>query len=154
MALHAFWVHGASVQVESPNFMEDSTRHGNEGNKIDTGEWGAMVHQNQSGNSFMFNPTTPVIVVGNRSCLKRVFLLYKTEGGAYLDKVEVRDHDKTIFTIGDLHCTGGNNHGDNDCNWTIPNTVKLIYGVQLRFHFKFAPKSSVLFRHAGIDVEI
>jgi Family of unknown function (DUF6623) len=73
MALHASWVHGNALTVESPENLEKGSYFG----------WGADLAVIPGKNSWFHIPLpTPVIIGDKRATVQKFFLLFKTDGGA------------------------------------------------------------------------
>ena len=87
--LQASWVHGSSVQIEREGYFISKRRTG----------YGA--HFNTHGSEwFHFAIPTPVILDGQRSSVKKVFVFYMTEGAAKITSVHLYDAGGKPFKTG------------------------------------------------------
>jgi hypothetical protein len=109
----AFWVHGVSVQAEREGNFVLKERHGYAGIfKTHGGEW------------FHFAVPTPVIFDGHRSCVKKVFVLYKTVGTAKVIHIHVYDGGTKIAAFEKLSLTGDHSNNVDAWNsWEMPNAL-------------------------------
>ncbi|MGE5444418.1 MAG: DUF6623 family protein [Ignavibacteriales bacterium] len=126
MPMHASWVHGNALTVESP---ENLARVGHYG-------WGAdMLVQPGKGSWFHIALPTPVITGDIRTKLYRVFLLFRGDSGS-IRNVHVYDGSSKIQEFNDLMFEGEHRlvlDGQNTFNLATPHTVA--WGVGISFFF-------------------
>lgn len=128
MAMYASWVHGNALTVESPENLERVGHFG----------WGAdMVTKPGGQDSWFHIPLpTPVIVGEGRTTLKRVFLLFWSDGGR-IREVHVWDGPirLQVFNNVDSH---GEHRFELDGRNTFPlaRPSKVAWGVGISFLFE------------------
>ncbi|MFB9394169.1 DUF6623 family protein [Streptomyces coeruleoprunus] len=126
MALHASWVHGNAVTVESPEVL---ARQGHFG-------WGGDM-EILPGKSSWFHITvpTPVIVSDVRTKLIKVFVLFRTDPHrGRIRNVHVWDGSEKIQEFNDLSSEGEHRTGldaQNTFSLNQPHTV--IFGIGISF---------------------
>lgn len=126
MAMHASWVHGNALTVESP---ENLARVGHYG-------WGAdMLIRPGKGSWFHIPLPTPVIVGDVRTRLQRVFLLFKSVSGSIRDVHVYDGSSKPQEFNGGVH--QGEHRlgldGQNTFDLETPHTV--VWGIGISFYF-------------------
>jgi hypothetical protein len=142
--LQAFWVHGVNVQMEREGYFISKRRYGF-GAKFNThgGEW------------FHFAIPTPVILDGQRSSLKKVFVFYKTEGTAKITAIHVYDAGKKIKAFDNLSLSGDHSRKIDQYNsWSFTQTIYFGLGISVHVDFGEKRKGSVpgiMFTTAGAD---
>jgi hypothetical protein len=128
MPMHASWVQGNALTVESP---ENLARVGHFG-------WGADMLVRPGKSSWFHIPLpTPVIVGDARTQLHRVFLLFKTDPHTgSIRNVHVYDGSSKPQEFNDLFLEGEHRtqlDGMNTFNLATPHTVA--FGIGISFFF-------------------
>lgn len=148
MALHASWVHGNAVQVESPeNFV--SVRHFG---------WGGDAALRPGKASWFHIPIpTPVISGDVRTTVQRLFVLYKAEN-CEVRNVHVFDGSTKVQELNNLHLTGEHRTGlgrANTFDLAAPHTVMFGMGitffVQASIGFDTVIRTRFITATAGAD---
>lgn len=126
MKMHASWIHGNGLTVESP---ENMARTGHFG-------WGAdMSVKPGKGSWFHISLPTPVIVSDVRTQLQRVFLLFDAEVGS-IRNVHVYDGSAKIHEFNSLFLKGEHRltlDAQNTFNLPVQHTV--LWGIGISFFF-------------------
>ena len=148
MALHASWVHGNAVQVESP------------GNFVSVGHygWGSDVSLTPGKASWFHIPIpTPVITGDVRTTVQRLFVLYMAEN-CEIRNVHVFDGSSKVQEINNLHLKGEHRLGLDSANifdLAAPHTVAFGMGitfmVQASIGFDTVIKTRFITATAGAD---
>jgi hypothetical protein len=122
MALHASWVHGNAVSVESP---EKCRRVGHFG-------WGGDFSLIPGKGSWFHVPLpTPVIVGDVRTTVRRFFVLFLAEG-CEVRNVHVFDGSAKVHEFNDLGHTGEHRGGLDGANtFDIPQAHTVAFGMGL-----------------------
>jgi hypothetical protein len=151
--LQSFWIHGSGVIAEREGYFISKQRAG----------YGAyFTSQNEPGKGgewFHFAVPTPVIVDGQRSVLKKVYVFYKTDLSANITAIHIYDGTKKIAAFDSLSL--GKDHSSNIDkfnSWTILNSPALGYGLGISIHVDFGKATpdrvpGILFTTAGADFE-
>jgi hypothetical protein len=147
--LQASWAHGSSVQAEQEGYFISKQRAG----------YGARF-RTHGEEWFHFAIPTPVILDGQRASLRKIFVLYGTEGtAAKIIKVHVYDGPKLVKTFENLSLTGDHyKQIDQHNSWVITPSHKMKFGLGISVYVKFgrATKQGVpviRFTTAGADFE-
>ena len=145
--LQASWVHGAAVQPEQELYSISKQRAG----------YGA-IFRTHGAEWFHFAIPTPVIVDGLRSTVKKVFVLYKTEGTAKITAVHVYDAAKQIFAMNNLKLTGDHSQSLDSSNSWLVTAHSMQFGLGISVHVDFGDATpggvpSIWFTTAGADFE-
>lgn len=127
MAMHASWVHGNALTVESP---ENLDREGHFG-------WGAdMQIKPGTGSWFHIPIPTPVIVNNARTTLGRVFLLFSSSSGS-IRHVHVYDGSFKIKEFENLFLDGDHRVSLDAQNMLIlPQPHVVLFGIGISFFFQ------------------
>jgi hypothetical protein len=100
MGRHVSWVHGNALTVESPENIEATGRHFG---------WGAdLVLLPGKGSWFHIPLPVPAIVNQQSVYLQRTFLLFETEGNAFLKNVHIYDANRVLQRFDNLPGVSGN----------------------------------------------
>lgn len=147
----SMWVHGNVVQAEYPSRIIQTNRRG----------FGTtFVAKNNTFNWFQIPITTPVIVDWTRLPLKRIAILYKTDGNAKITNIHIYDGKTKIKSFDGLSLSGDHSNFPLDTfnSWTINPPVTLGAGINIAVRVEFGPKDSIgspypsiEFITAGID---
>src|SRR3954462_535298 len=126
MSLHASWIHGTALNVESP---ENLARVGYFG-------WGAdMLVKPGKGSWFHIPLATPVIVSDVRTRVQRLFLLFKSESGR-IRNVHFYDASSKIQDFNNVSPRGEHRltlDGQNTFDLATMHTVGLAIGISFFF---------------------
>jgi hypothetical protein len=151
MALHASWVHGNAVTVESP---ENLARVGHFG-------WGGDMAINPGKSSWFHIPLpTPVIVGDTRTQLVRVFVLFESKPGeGSIRNVHVYDGSAKVQEFNDLHLEGAHRTGlDGQNTFTLAAPHSVAFGIGISFFYQASvgidspvPPSRLIIGTAGGD---
>jgi hypothetical protein len=147
--MHASWVHGNALTVESPEKLE----------RVGHFAWGADMQIKAGQSSWFHIPIpTPVIVDDERTTLQRVFLLFKSEVGS-IRHVHVTDGSFKIQEFENLSLDGEHRlslDGQNMFVLKQPHTVR--WGIGISFFYTAAigfdsllPPSRLIIASAGGD---
>lgn len=124
MALHASWVHGNAVQVESPENFASVGHYG----------WGGDAALNPGKNSWFHIPIpTPVITADARTKVQRFFVMYKAEN-CQIRNVHIYDGSAKVQELNGLQFTGDHRSaldGANTFDLASPHTV--LFGMGITF---------------------
>lgn len=143
--LHAMWVHGTSVQAQREGYFISKERQG----------WGT-IFRTQGEEWFQFAIPTPVWIAQEFTTLQKIFIFYKTENGAKLDAIHVRDAGKDVQRFDGLNLGGDHSKGlDNSNMWTM-NPVHIEFGLGMAVHVNFGQATpagvpTITFFAAGAD---
>jgi hypothetical protein len=146
--LQAMWVHGSSVKMEREGYFVSKQRAGN-----------GAIFRTHGKEWFHFSIPTPVILNGQRSRLKKVFVFYKTEGTAKITAIHVYDAGKKIDTISNLGLSGDHSKSDDKHNsWVVATSPEMKFGLGISVHVDFGPPTNlgvptIRFTTAGADFE-
>jgi hypothetical protein len=126
MALHASWVHGNALTVESPGNLASVGHFG----------WGGDMMIIPGRSSWFHIPlSTPVIIGDIRSKVQTLFLLFKSESGS-IRNVHVYDGSFKVQEFNGLQFEGEHRvslDGQNTFKLSTPHTV--IFGMGISFFF-------------------
>jgi len=151
--LHAMWVHGSSVQPQREGYFINREKVGS----------GAVFKSHNTpgkgGEWFHFAIPTPVFIAGKKPKLKKVFVLYKTEGTARFMHLHIYDGEKKIHAEDGLKLSGSHSFRlDKENSWTLPSlSMKFGLGISVFIDFGYpATKGvpSIRFSSAGADFEL
>ena len=144
----ASWVHGSNVEMEREGYFISKRRTGYGTHfKTHGKEW------------FHFAIPTPVILNGQRSSLKKIFVFYKTEGTAKITAIHVYDAGDKIKAFDNLSFSGDYSKSVHQHNsWVITPSPKMKFGLGISVHVDFGPPKKlavpgVRFVSAGADFE-
>lgn len=149
MTMHASWVHGNALTVESP---ENLTRVGHFA-------WGADMQIKPGKSSWFHIPIpTPVIVDDVRTTVQRVFLLFSSEWGS-IRHVHVTDGSFKIQEFEDLSLDGEHRSSlDGQNMFILAQPHKVRWGIGISFFYTAAigfdtplPPSRLILGSAGGD---
>jgi hypothetical protein len=148
MALHASWVHGNAVQVESPENFVSVGHYG----------WGGDASLTPGKGSWFHIPIpTPVITGDVRTTVQRLFVLYKAEN-CEVRNVHIYDGSAQVQQLNSLHLTGEHRSGldrANTFDLATPHTVMFGIGitffVQASIGFDTAIQTRFITETAGAD---
>jgi hypothetical protein len=147
--LQAFWVHGTSVQAEREGYFIGKQR----------ARYGARF-RTHGEEWFNFAIPTPVILDGQRSSLKKVFVLYDMEGtAAKIIKIHIYDGSKLIKAIENLSLGGSHSEQiDQDNSWIVAPAPQMKYGLGLSVLVDFGKPTQagvpvIKFTTVGADFE-
>jgi hypothetical protein len=154
--LHAVWVHGNVVAVESPqNLKPDGI--------VRIGWGSSFVGKSGSTNWFHIPITTPVILDNVRPKLKKVFVKYKSMDGQ-ITKLHIYDGGKKVKAFDGLKLMGDHSGALDDSNsWPSDPPLIIYSGLSISVAYKFdtlfdstppVPNLELLFTSAGADFEI
>lgn len=93
--LQASWVHGSSVQIEREGYFISKRRYG----------WGTEF-KTHGKEWFHFVIPTPVYVENQRSFLKKIFVLFETQGAAEINAVHVYDGKEKFASFNNIRLKG------------------------------------------------
>jgi hypothetical protein len=150
MAVHASWVHGNALTVESP---ENVVRMGHFG-------WGAdLLVQSARASWFHIPLPTPVIVGDRRTTVQKLFLLFKTGPGGRIRNVHIYDGSSQVQQFNYVDVQGEHRlglDGQNTFNLAHPHTVLWGMGISLYFDTAIgidspAPPAQLIVAAAGAD---
>jgi hypothetical protein len=149
-SVYANWVDGTAVVAQREGYYLSKTMGGK----------GATFRSHTApgtdGEWFQWAIPTPVLVAGKRSSVKKVFVLYATDGTAKVQAVHVYDSDVRIGTFDNLHLSGNHSSGlDNMNSWNVPEH-QMKFGLGISVLVDFGPPSKVgvpgiTFYSAGAD---
>ena len=149
MKMHASWIHGNGLTVESPENL----------NRIGHFGWGADMSVKPGKSSwFHISLPTPVIVSDVRSQLQRVFLLFDAQGGS-IRNVHVYDGSSVIHEVNNILFEGEHRlQLDAKNTFNLPNPHTVVWGIGISFVFTAAigfdsaiPPSRLILGAAGGD---
>lgn len=124
MTLHASWVHGNAMTVESPGNFRANGHFG----------WGSDISPIPGKASWLHIPLpTPVITGDTRTRVQRFFLMFKSEN-CEIRNVHVYDGSGKVQELNDLHLSGEHRtalDGSNTFDLSAPHTV--VFGIGLTF---------------------
>lgn len=149
--IHAYWVDGTNVRAQRDGYFL-SKKMGGKGAQFHThtapgspGEW------------FQWSIPTPVIVDGNRSKVKKVFVLYSTEGTAKVMSIHVHDSDEIVAKFDGLAYSGDHSSEiDTKNSWDLNPHHLMKFGLGISVLVDFGPPTKlgvpgVTFYSAGAD---
>ena len=154
MVLHATWIHGNALTVESPEHL---ARVGHFG-------WGADMAISPGQASWFHIPlATPVIVGDVRTKVQRLFLMFETDPGAGdIRNVHIYDGSGKVQEFNNLNLSGEHRtalDGENTFTLSAPHTV--VWGMGISFFFQAAigidspiPPSRLIVASAGGDFTV
>jgi hypothetical protein len=124
MSLHASWVHGNAVSVESPQNCRQTGHYG----------WGGDFSLTPGSSSWFHIPLpTPVIVGDVRTSVQRFFVLYMTDG-CQIRNLHVYDGSSKVHEFNGLKLAGEHRNGlDNANTFDIPAPHSVSFGIGLTF---------------------
>ena len=135
----AIWEHGNIVVAENP--VISMKKWG----------WGTTIKQNNSSNWFHFNISTPVLLDGVRSPLKKIFVFFNASPSTKITQIDVWDGARLIKTIDNLSITGDHSKAIDEHNsWIIDQEI-IYYGLGLSVHVTFGNDGEITFTSAGTD---
>lgn len=146
--IQANWIHGTAVQLEKEGYFISKARTG----------FGA-VFRTHGGQWFHFAIPTPVIVDSTRSTLKKVFVLFKTEGSARITSLHLYDGAKKFASFDGLSLNGDHSQSLDPNNVWLPNPPhEMLFGLGLSLHVEFGNPTpggvpGIWFMTAGADFE-
>ncbi len=145
--LQASWIHGVAVQPEQELYSISKQRTGY-----------AAIFRTHGAEWFHFAIPTPVITDGQHSTVKKVFMLYKTEGTAKITAVHVYDAGAKIFAIDNLTLTGDHSQNLDSSNTWLVTPHPMTFGLGISVHVDFGDATpggvpSIRFTTAGADFE-
>ncbi len=146
--LQAYWVHGTAVQIEREGYFVTKQRAG----------FGA-IFRSHGAEWFHFAIPTPVIVNGARSSLKKIFVLFKTEGTTKITNVHVYDGNSKIVAFDNISLDGDHSTGIDQTNsWLVAASPQIKFGLGISINVNFGPPTklgvpSIMFTTAGADFE-
>jgi hypothetical protein len=132
MTMQAFWTHGNALTIESMDSLAGANLVG----------WGTDVIMKPGQASWFHIPlAAPVISNGVRTSLQRVFVLFKSEGGA-ITNIHLYDgvakfKEFNVSLQGDHR---GGLDGANTLELASPHSV--LFGIGISFRFAAEPRSS------------
>lgn len=130
MALHASWVHGNALTVESPGNLERVGHFG----------WGADMITRHGGQDSWFHiplPTPVIVGEGGRTTLGRVFLLFWSDRGR-IKEVHVWDGPIRLQVFNNVNSKGEHRFElDGRNTFPLARPTKVAWGGR---HFVFFPK--------------
>jgi len=127
MGRHVSWVHGNALTVESPENIEDRGRHFG---------WGTdLVILPGKGSWFHIPLPVPATVNEQSVFLKRTFLLFETEGNAFLKQVHIYDGNRVLQEFNNLPGVSGNFTAQvvNANTFVLSTPQKVRRGISLSF---------------------
>ena len=151
--LHAYWVDGTNVRAQREGYFL-SQEMGGKG-----ATFRSHTAPGSNGEWFQWTIPTPVITDGNRSTVKKVFVLYGTKGTTEIRAIHVYDAATRIGTFDGLHNSGDHfNEIDAANTWTVPGNHKMKFGLGISVLVDFGPPTqidvpSITFYSAGADFE-
>lgn len=146
--LQAYWVHGTAVQIEREGYFVTKQHAG----------FGA-IFRTHGAEWFHFAIPTPVIVDGTRSSLKKVFVLFKTEGTAKITNIHVYDGNAKIAAFDNIARDGDHSTViDKDNSWLVAPSPEIKFGLGISVNVNFGPPTklgvpAIMFVTAGADFE-
>ena len=152
MPLHASWVHGNALTVQSPQFLSAQ--------EVGHGGWGADYSVIPGKATWMHIPVpTPVIVADVRTKFQKFFLLYEVLDGGHIEQVHIYDGSFKIQEFNNLGRSGAHRpqlDGANTFNLSAPHTVIFGIGITLLFIADIGfdsqiPPSRLILATAGVD---
>jgi hypothetical protein len=129
VALHASWVHGNALTVESPENFRGIGHYG----------WGADLSPRPGKASWLHVPLpTPVITGDKRTTVQKLFLLYSTEG-CEIRNVHVYDGSAKVHEFNGLNLKGEHRTGlDASNTFDLPAPHTVAFGIGLTFFLQAA----------------
>lgn len=126
MVMHASWIHGNALTVETPEHLARVGHYG----------WGAdMAIMSGQASWFHIPLASPVIVADARTQLHRVFVLFRSDSGS-IRNVHVYDGSSKVQEFNDILLSGEHRlglDGRNTFNLIRPHAV--IWGIGISFFF-------------------
>jgi len=138
----AFWEHGNIVEAEDP--VLSMKRWG----------WGTTIEQNFSYNWFHFNISTPVLLDGVRSPLKKIFVFFDASPSTTITQIDVWDGATRIKIIDNLSITGNHSNAIDQFNsWIIDPNITINYGLSFSVRVAFGDDGEITFTTVGADFQ-
>ena len=148
--IYAYWVDGTNVRAQREGYFL-SKKMGGKG-----AEFRTHTPPGSKGEWFQWSIPTPVLVASKRLKVKKVFVLYSTEGTTKVMSVHVYDANNRIGRF-DALAYSGNHSSDLDTKnaWDVnPHVMKFGLGISVLVDFGPASKVGVpgiTFYSAGAD---
>ncbi|ADB38697.1 DUF6623 family protein [Spirosoma linguale] len=126
MAIHASWIQGNALTVESPELL----------NRIGHFGWGADMSLKPGKGSWFHIPIpSPVLVPEGRTKIQRFFLLFDAEGGS-IRNVHLYDGSAKIQEFNNLLLTGEHRVSiDAQNGFTLSAPHVVAFGIGISFFF-------------------
>lgn len=127
MAMHASWVHGNALTVESPGNLERVGHFG----------WGAdMVTKRGGQDSWFHIPLPTPVIVETRTTLTQVFLLFWSDRGR-IHEVHLWDGPNRLQVFDNLDRKGEHRFEiDGRNTFPLARPTKIAWGVGISFFFQ------------------
>jgi hypothetical protein len=141
---HAYWINGTAAQLAREGYFISKERKGS-----------GAIFRTHGAEWIHFAIPTPVITDKANSLLKKIMILYMTEGTAHITAVNVYDGPNKIASFDNIVRNG--NHSteiDNSNTWSITPSHKMMFGLGLSIKVDFGPPTklgvpSIKFTSAG-----